>query len=122
MKVSYYELLGMIQEGNAPKKIEVKLCNYSRIYVAEYDAEEFSHYVLKDEHYEDENYKYYLVESMLESTMFDKCIEIIEEDKEYEDIKELTQECFDHWTQAKKINSLIKNQKKLIDEVNKLKN
>lgn len=40
------------------------------------------------------------------------------EDKEYEDIEELTQECFDHWTLAKKINALIRNQKKIIEKIN----
>lgn len=48
-------------------------------------------------------------------------IEILEEveDKGYEDIEELTQECFDHWTQAKKINALIRNQKKILERLDK---
>lgn len=48
-------------------------------------------------------------------------IKIIEEDKkiEYEQIKELTCGIYDF--EKKTINSLIKNQRKLIDEINKLK-
>ena len=41
------------------------------------------------------------------------------EDKEYEDIEEITQECFDHWTQAKKINALIRNQKYILERINR---
>ena len=50
-------------------------------------------------------------------------VEIIEEEKEieFEDIRELTQDAFDDWTEAKRINQLIKNQKKLIDVVNELR-
>ena len=48
-------------------------------------------------------------------------VEIIEEDKkiEYEQIEELT--CNEYDFEKKTINSLIKNQRKLIDEINKLK-
>lgn len=46
-------------------------------------------------------------------------VEIIEEveEDEFEDIKEITHDCFDHWTQAKRINALIKNQKKIIEQL-----
>lgn len=57
------------------------------------------------------------------SWQIDECwldLEIEEvEDKEYEDIEELSQECFDHWTQAKKINALIRNQKYILEQLNK---
>ena len=48
-------------------------------------------------------------------------VEIIEEPKkiEYEQIEELT--CNEYDFETKTINSLIKNQKKLIDEINNLK-
>ena len=48
-------------------------------------------------------------------------VEIIEEDKkiEYEQIEELT--CNEYDFEKKTINSLIKNQRKLIDEINNLK-
>lgn len=85
MKISYYELLGMVQEGNAPKKIEVSLTyGTSREYYAEYDGDEFNYYRLDEDKLEDENYKDYLSECFLESTMFDKCITILDKE-EFED-------------------------------------
>ena len=41
-----------------------------------------------------------------------------DEADEFEDIREITQECFDNWTCAKHINQLIKNQKKIIERLN----
>ena len=49
---------------------------------------------------------------------FNENVEILDEE-EFEDIKDITQDCFDNWTCAKHINQLIKNQKKIIE---KLKN
>ncbi len=46
-------------------------------------------------------------------------VETIEEDKKFEKIEELT--CNEYDFETKTINSLIKNQRKLIDAVNKLK-
>lgn len=81
--ISYYDLLGMIQNGNEPKKIEVRLCSARKVvYKADYDADEFSHYRIDD--YEDENYHTYLSECLLESSMFDKCIKILDGEKEIE--------------------------------------
>lgn len=131
MEISYYDLLGMIQDGNAPKKIEVSLTyGTSREYNAEYDADEFNYYRLDENKLEDENYKDYLSECFLESTMFDKCIKILDDADEFIDIDELS--IFEHnnsietvkgaWTGrnldkalAYIINDLIKNQKKLIE-------
>ena len=51
-------------------------------------------------------------------------IEIIEEKpkkiEELEEIREITQDCFDNWTCAKRINQLNENQKKIIKAVNYL--
>ena len=51
-------------------------------------------------------------------------IEIIEEKpkkiEELEEIMEITQDCFDNWTCAKRINQLNENQKKIIKAVNYL--
>lgn len=79
--ISYYELLQMIKEGKEPKKIELHLVNDSRKYIAEYDGASFSHYGLENECLEDGNFKYYLADSLLESQMFGKCIEIVEKPK-----------------------------------------
>ena len=82
--ISYYELLGMIKEDKAPKKIRVHLTPHtSKIYVREnvFDGT-FSFYGLAlEENEETDEYKYYLSDCLLESSMFDKNIEIIEEEK-----------------------------------------
>ena len=106
IKISIYELLGLIKDGKAPKKIKYCGC----IYEWEEDwylTKEKNCRVCLGGKSEDINQLY---------NAFNENVEILEEveDKEYEDIKELTQECFDHWTQSKKINALIRNQKKII--------
>ncbi len=81
--ISYYELLGMIKEGNIPNKIKVHLtpCT-SKIYVKESDIDESLIYYRIDEmEEEDENYKDYLAVCYLESSMFDETIEILDEKK-----------------------------------------
>lgn len=151
MKISYYDLLGMVKDGNAPERIEVSLTyGTSRIYEAEYDIGEFNHYRLDEDYLEDENYKDYLSECFLESMMFNKCITILDEEDEFEDIElldvALLGQC-DNWLRCPtnevtkqdielnpyiinnirgntlefqhKINDLIKNQKKIIDKLNK---
>lgn len=131
--ISYYDLLGMVQEGNAPERIRVEVVKgTSRVYTIEYDAGEFNYYRLEDD-LEDENYHHYLSECFLESTMFDKCITIIDAEKEFADIDELS--IFEHnnsietvkgaWTGRNLdivfgyvINDLIRNQKELIERIN----
>lgn len=81
--ISYYELLGMIKEDKAPNKIKVHLTSIPQVYVREDDLDDtFSYYGLEEEEKEDSDYHYYLAECFLESDMFEKNIEIIEEEKE----------------------------------------
>lgn len=68
MMISYYELLGMIKEGNNPEKIK-------------YDDIIFN---WCDGNYIESEYDY-LNNYFSEKDMFDKNIEIIEEDKDIED-------------------------------------
>lgn len=108
MKITIYELLGLIQDDDAPERIKYK----NNIY--EYDGET-------------QNYcrpinftlDFLIGEDIV--ALLDDEVEIIEEDKkiEYEQIEELT--CNEYDFEKKTINSLIKNQRKLIDEINKLK-
>lgn len=90
--ISYYELLGMIKEGNIPNKIKVHITSYtSKVYVRQNDLDlSFSHYRLDclDDNKEtvDDNYHYYLAEDFLESTMFYETIEILEDEKNIEKI------------------------------------
>lgn len=108
MIITMYELLGLVKDDKAPKKIV-----YSGIRL-EYD-----------EKYEDYRrfYGKYLFEYKFANCInfLDDEVEIIEEPKkiEYEQIEELT--CNEYDFEKKTINSLIKNQKKLIDEINNLK-
>lgn len=86
MKISYYELLGMIKEGNIPERIKVCLVgNKEVVYIAEFETEYILLcYMIENENEQDENYRYYLSECLIEYSMFDECIEIIEEEKEIE--------------------------------------
>lgn len=135
--ISYYELLGMIKEGNIPKRLYVKIANYGMYYIADYDGEEFSFYKRQNKDGVDENYHFYLSECFLESSMFDKCIQVLDEE-EFEDIEEIeltndekikgyynggthyiTTNVKDREVYIKLINQLIKNQKKIIQKLNK---
>ena len=108
MKITMYELLGLVKDGKAPKKIAY---NSVILEYAEGNEDYYSYYGrgLFE-------YKFTTCNDFLNDE-----VEIIEEPKkiEYEQIEELT--CNDYDFEKKTINSLIKNQKKLIDEINNLK-
>ena len=131
--ISYYELLTMVKEGNIPPKIILHLVpNKSVEYISYYDyadSEFIGYEILKDED-EDENYSYHLVDCFLEGTMFDRVIEIIEEEKEIEKLKieqdtpnnyyiknEYGTKCY----LTKHSKMIAEKVNKLIDEVKKLK-
>ena len=136
--ISYYELLGMIKDGNIPKRLYVKIANYGMYYIADYDGEEFSFYKRQNKDGVDENYHFYLSECFLESSMFEKCIQALDEE-EFEDIynfcwnenylfsnrqtgmtkedRRLLDSNFKDIHDT--INKLIKNQKKIIQMLNK---
>ena len=108
------DLLVKISKGErTPKKIKYKG------YVWEYDK------VAKDYYRNDIDEEYiYLFQNLFEKEtgfFINNEVEIIEEDKkiEFEEIEELTCNSYDFKTIT--INQLIKNQKKLIYEVNRLK-
>lgn len=107
MKITIYELLGLVKDVKAPKKIKY----------------EYSIYELtpeKDNYYCKNQMKWFTNEiNSLE--VLNNEVKIIEEDKKisFEKIEELTCGTYDFETQT--INLLIKNQKRLIDEINKIK-
>lgn len=85
MKISYYDLLGMIRDGIELKDLKVYLTgNEYRVYTYCSDCvtDDFSHYEIKNKSEIDDNYKDYLADCFLESMMFDRCIEFIEEQDE----------------------------------------
>ena len=89
-KISYYDLLGMIKEGNIPDKVYLYMCNKKVAYIKDVDAvsKEFTGYMLDNpDKDQDDNFKYYLGECFLESNMFDECIEVVK-DNIFESIRD----------------------------------
>lgn len=109
MKITIYELLGLVKDGKAPKKIKTN----TGIFKLEIEDDQLR-YRCNDSGIL--TFDYYIENNKLNNE-----VEIIEEPKkiEYEQIEELTCNEFDF--EKKTINSLIKNQRKLIDEINNLK-
>lgn len=88
--ISYYELLTMVKGGNIPQLLILHLVPTKSVeYVPDYDyvSDKLVGYEILNDKDEDENYSYHLVDCFLESTMFDKVIETIEEEKEIEKLK-----------------------------------
>jgi hypothetical protein len=114
--ISYYDLLKLVKEGKAPKKIKVQISlTMPKIYIVEYDMGNFNYYRLKNEKEENETYDYYLSSCFLESMMFDKCIEIL--DEVFEHLEEIT---YKPRKVQNTINALIKNQKKILEKIKEL--
>lgn len=109
MKITLYELLGLIKEGKAPKKIKVT----GNIY--EYDEELEFYYTKRDK----TNYRVLLgglsEEINLVANAFNDNVEILDEEDEFIDIEELTSSP-EHYIENA-INDLIKNQKKIINKL-----
>ena len=125
--ISYYELLTMVKEGNIPQLLILHLVqNKSVEYVPDYDyvnSELIGYEILKDEE-ADENYSYHLGDCFLEGTMFDRVIEIVEEEKEIEKItiREKTIGFPNgEWTARNMDKAFAVKINELIDEVKKLK-
>ena len=115
MKITIYELLGLIKEGKAPKKIDY----YGDIYVFAGDD-----YSLNDERerWLITQYDYVLAKFMQEE------VEIIGEEKEieFEDVEtmNLDVDCTSEWNFGEvydTFNQLIRNQKKLINVINDMR-
>lgn len=123
MKISYYELLGMIKEGDIPNEVLVTLQNglNSVKYVPSFDYadDSLTCYIILDEEEIDENYRAYLIDCFIEMSIFDKCIEIIEEEK---DIEKLTYEnTFKDNSDLEVQEVLVNKINEIIDEIKKLK-
>ena len=118
MKISYYELLGMIKEGNIPERIKACLVgNKEVVYIAEFETEDILLcYMIENENEQDENYHYYLSECLIEYSMFDECIEIIEEEKEIEKLVKP-----DGYSAENYIDDMFDKINELIDKINQLK-
>lgn len=125
--ISFYELLTMVKEGNIPKLLILHLVPTKSVkYISDYDyvSDELVGYKILNDKDEDENYSYYLGDCFLERTMFDKVIEIIEEEKEIEKLQKPTLDEYIHITGEdlyKQDMKLYDKIDELIDEVKKLK-
>ena len=109
------DLLNKIaNEEEVPKKIKLK--NFKEIYTLREDCTGYKWYGEEKTHNDFGETIHKNLEYILKQD-----IEILEEPKkiEYEQIKELSYNAYDF--EKKTINSLIRNQKKLIDEINNLK-
>lgn len=113
MKITMYELYGKIYDENPPKHIKV--------YDEDWYWNDYDGYVTKESLKTTPDAQIYLMDRYRTFMNLDKEVEIIEEPKkiEYEKIEELS--CNDYDFENKTINSLIRNQKKIIDEINNLK-
>lgn len=85
--ISYYDLLGMIKEGNEPDLVRLRLNCGAVYYQAYYDDDEFNYYGICDGDDENDDFKHYLVDSLLESQMFERNIEVIKSPKKIEKIE-----------------------------------
>ena len=112
------DLLNKIAKGEeVPKKIRITILDdrITRKYNFFYDED--------DQEYKDDEVFPLGARLILERVLNEK-VEIIEEEPKriegLEEIREITQDCFDNWTCAKRINQLNENQKKIIKAVNYL--
>lgn len=80
--ISYYDLLTMIKNKKYPKIYWHTGFKEKVLYVPIFDcfSNEFVGYNISNSSLEDENTRFYLSECMLESSMFDECLEIKEND------------------------------------------
>ncbi len=125
-EITIYELIGLIKDGKAPKKIKVD----NEIYNFHKGME--TSYILGDNEDIELNFNYYIENDLLNK----KDIEILpEENDEWEDIEEINIENDghndfiknEHGTKcgltkhskiiAEKVNELIKNQQKIIERL-----
>ena len=128
MKITIYELLGLIKDGKAPKKIKYQNRIFSRVW-SDYMGDEPI-----DEYYVDDDGDNWNVDGFLK---LDTEIEIIEEveDKEYEDIEEVEDKEYEDIEEIgnllycenqvesilhRKIDALIRNQKYILGVLNEL--
>ena len=117
--ISYYELLTRIKEGNIPQLLILHLVPTKSVeYISDYDYinSEFIGYEISKDEEADENYSYHLGDCFLESTMFDRVIEIREEEKEIEKLQKPTLDEYIHITGE----DLYKQDMKLYDKIDEL--
>ena len=118
--ISYYDLLGMIKEGNIPDIVAIHQNSGVINYVAQYDGSEFSYYEIENADDLDMDSHFYLSDCLLDSEMHKECIEIIKNRK----IKELDihqeKNIKDNWKWKCEGYNISKPQKIIADKVNEI--
>lgn len=122
MKITIYELLGLVKDGKAPKKIKF------RNEICEYESHGFIDYVGIDK---ETNIKFYLssyIGNNYISDIFTDEVEIIEEQEDKEDKIQKIYHCETGLIQneveifiIKQLNQMVDKINELIDEINNLK-
>ena len=131
--ITVYELLGLIKEGKAPEKaiyddyvysFNEENRDYYNINLDEYliyringDGDNWLDVEIEIFEEKENNNNFTGLKMYADGKEF---MSIDYSDKEeFEDIEEITQDCFDDWTEAKAINKLIRNKKKIIERLKK---
>ena len=120
MKITIYELLGLIKDGKAPKKIKIDETIFERTSSSD---------ITQIYNYWNRGYNHFWLTTY--TILLDDEVEILDEEDEFIDIEELDVEYDDDGRidgvymarpeveERKKINDLIKNQKKIIERLDK---
>lgn len=110
--ISYYELLKMIKDGEEPQLIVLHMNCGSMEYQPIYDDGEFNYYEICDKKLENDNFRFYLGDTLLESQMIEPNIEIVEENKEIyplDDVKDY------YFSNSKEPTYLSQEERRLLD-------
>ena len=126
--ISYYELLTIIKDCEQiweyPKVYWHNNYRDKVLYIPTFDSVsgDLEGYHLKNRNLENEDIRYWLSECMLESSMFDKCIEIAEQDitinEEDKKIEKIDPIDYCHSTDTSKDMILVEKINEIIDYIN----
>ena len=103
------DLLNKIANGEIPIKIKYK----NKIYIYQEDEQDYAD--MEDGYYN------WLLSDSTDMSFLNEGVELIEDEIDIDNIEELTQNCFDDWTEAKKINELVQAVNQLNKEIKELK-
>ena len=128
--VSYYELLGMIKDKTFPDEVVLNMYGKSVTYIASYDSVDDSLICYEAKNKEDINcnFKFYLGECFLESSMFDKNLSYVIKPKpidkiHWEEKESLAGDLRDYQKQevlARRTEKLKKSLNEIIEKINNL--
>ena len=120
--ISYFDLLKMIEDDNAPYALDVYLHNDTHVrYQAEFDLDgSLSCYCIANEDEINSEYKFYLSECFIECSMFDGVIDVVDDfklnkiDRDLFDRGNITSQCY---MLLDKQDEIIEMLKKVVDKI-----